>query len=178
MLTKTIGVMGSGTEPWTELAEPLGRWIAENGYNLLTGGGQGVMLSVTRGFCSVSPRTGRSIAIVPTRADPVAGFVPLDGYPNRFVDLPIITPLPRHDAGVPPNRVSRNHVNVLSSDVIVALPGGHGTADEISLARRWRKPLVCVGPASAFARIGYTDECVSCVDGVARFIASVLAEPA
>ncbi|WP_410174922.1 SLOG cluster 4 domain-containing protein [Mycetohabitans endofungorum] len=148
MLTKTIGVMGSGTEPWTELAEPLGRWIAENGYNLLTGGGQGVMLSVARGFCSISSRTGLSIAIVPTRADPVAGFVPLDGYPNRFVDLPIITPLPRHDAEAPPNRVSRNHINVLSSDVIVALPGGHGIASMTTSCAGCAVPLRNVRPTA------------------------------
>ena len=31
--------------------------------------------------------------------------------------------------------MSRNHVNVLSSDVVVALPGGPGTLSELRLAR-------------------------------------------
>ena len=36
-----IGVVGSGTEEWPELAAPLGCiWIADNGYDLLTGAGQ------------------------------------------------------------------------------------------------------------------------------------------
>ena len=38
-----IGVMGSSREEHAELAVPLGRWIAEQGFDLLTGGGGGVM---------------------------------------------------------------------------------------------------------------------------------------
>ncbi|WP_240756215.1 hypothetical protein [Pandoraea sp. XY-2] len=37
---QTIGVMGSGKQPWTELAAPLGRAIAMAGFHLLTGGGR------------------------------------------------------------------------------------------------------------------------------------------
>ncbi len=37
---------------------------------------------------------------------------------------------------------SRNHINVLSSDVIVALPGGAGTASEVTLAVRYGRPIV------------------------------------
>ena len=86
---KTIGVMGSGKEPWLAFSEPLGAWLAQAGFNLLTGGGQGVMLAVARAFAGVPGRAGRSIGILPTRADPLAGFVPLDGYPHPFVDVPI-----------------------------------------------------------------------------------------
>ena len=38
--------------------------------------------------------------------------------------------------------MSRNHLNVLSSDVIIALPGSAGTASEVRLARRYQRPLV------------------------------------
>ncbi len=37
---------------------------------------------------------------------------------------------------------SRNHINVLSSDVIVALPGGHGTRNEVALAVRYKRPVI------------------------------------
>ena len=120
---KTIGVMGPGKEPWLAFSEPLGAWLAQAGFNLLTGGGQGVMLAVARAFAGVPGRAGRSIGILPTQADPLAGFVPLDGYPHPFVDIPILTPLPRREPDAAPDTINRNYVNVLSSDLIVALPG-------------------------------------------------------
>ncbi|HDR9497647.1 TPA: DNA-binding protein [Burkholderia cepacia] len=167
---RTIGVMGSGKEPWLAFSEPLGAWLARAGFNLLTGGGQGVMLAVARAFTGVPGRAGRSIGILPTQADPLAGFVPLDGYPHPFVDIPILTPLPRREPDAEPHTINRNYVNVLSSDLIVALPGGHGTAEEIALARRWRKPLVCFGPEGAFRVLAAGATCTSSLDDVIRFV--------
>ncbi|UVE70072.1 DNA-binding protein (plasmid) [Burkholderia pyrrocinia] len=172
---RTIGVMGSGKEPWLAFSEPLGAWLAQAGFNLLTGGGQGVMLAVARAFAGVPGRAGRSIGILPTQADPLAGFVPLDGYPHPFVDIPILTPLPRREPGADPRTINRNYVNVLSSDLIVALPGGHGTAEEISLARRWGKPLVCFGPDGAFRELAGGAACTSSLDDVIRFVEDVFA---
>jgi predicted Rossmann-fold nucleotide-binding protein len=37
---------------------------------------------------------------------------------------------------------SRNHLVVLAATVLVALPGGPGTASEIQLALRYKKPLI------------------------------------
>ncbi|MGU3782183.1 SLOG cluster 4 domain-containing protein [Burkholderia metallica] len=167
---RTIGVMGSGKEPWLAFSEPLGAWLAHAGFNLLTGGGQGVMLAVARAFAGVPGRAGRSIGILPTQADPLAGFVPLDGYPHPFVDIPILTPLPRREPDAAPDTLNRNYVNVLSSDLIVALPGGHGTAEEIALAQRWRKPLVCFGPEGAFRELAAGAACTSSLDDVIRFV--------
>jgi uncharacterized protein (TIGR00725 family) len=172
---KTIGVMGSGKTPWSDLADPLGRWIASAGYNVLTGGGQGVMLAVARAFCSVPDRAGRSIAVVPTRTDSLAGFVPLDGYPNPYVDVPIVTPLPRREPDAGPDALSRNYVNILSSDVVIALPGGPGTIDEISLAQRFHKPFACFGPQREFQAMGYGGECLSSLDQVKAFVESTFA---
>ncbi|MDN7591372.1 DNA-binding protein [Burkholderia seminalis] len=172
---RTIGVMGSGKEPWLTFSEPLGAWLAQAGFNLLTGGGQGVMLAVARAFAGVPGRAGRSIGILPTRADPVAGFVPLDGYPHPFVDIPILTPLPRREPDADPHTINRNHVNVLSSDLIVALPGGPGTAQEISLAQHWRKPLVCFGPDGAFEALAADAVCTSSLDDVIRFVEAAFA---
>ena len=80
-------------------------------------------------------RAGRSIGIPPTQADPLAGFVPLDGYPHPFVDIPILTPPPRREPDAAPDTINRNYVNVLSSDLIVALPGvRHGRGDRARAA--------------------------------------------
>jgi len=169
-----IGVMGSGRCEWVEWAEPLGRRIAGAGYDLLTGGGQGVMRSSARAFSETPRRRGRSIGIVPTRSDSRHGFVVLEGYPNPYIEIPILTPLPRREADAPDGALSRNYVNVLSSDVVIALPGGQGTRDEIALARRFGKPLICFGPAAAFeflpGDVEYTDE----LEVVLRFIVSRL----
>ena len=54
---------------------------------------------------------------------------------SPYIDIPIRTGL--GDA--------RNAINVLSSDVVVALPGGAGTLSEIALAIKNGKPLVLVG---------------------------------
>ncbi|MDR3400500.1 MAG: DNA-binding protein [Pandoraea sp.] len=154
----TVGVMGSGKQPWTELAVPLGRALALAGYHLLTGGGQGVMSSVSEAFCAVPQRVGRSIGIVPTEAVGKGDeggegltFRPLPGYPNPFVEVPIVSPLPRHLPDAPAGTLSRNHINVLSSDVIVALPGSHGTRDEVGLAVRYGKPVILFGESEHFA---------------------------
>ena len=53
-----VGVMGSGTEEYADLADPLGRWLAAFGVHLLTGGGRGVMAAVGRAFHAVTPRAG------------------------------------------------------------------------------------------------------------------------
>ena len=116
-----VGVMGSGTEPHAERARPLGMWLASEGVHLLTGGGGGVMAAVSRAFFEVPDRAGRVIGVLPasTEASPPA---PPSGYPNPWVEIPLLTHLSLSGArGTDP--LSRNHLNVLSSDVIVALPG-------------------------------------------------------
>ena len=37
---------------------------------------------------------------------------------------------------------SRNHINILTSDVIVALPGDAGTLSEVRLAVRYERPII------------------------------------
>jgi uncharacterized protein (TIGR00725 family) len=145
-----VGVMGSGKAEWPDFSIPLGEWIADRGFDLLTGAGLGVMLSTARAFSTRDGRTGRSIGIVPSEAHPAFGFAPISGYPNPYIDLPILTPLPRKQADAPDDALNRNYVNVLTSDVVIALPGSQGTLDEIRLATRFAKPLICIGPTGAF----------------------------
>ena len=132
--------MGSGPEDHDGLAEPVGRLVAELGANLLTGGGRGVMATVSRAFCATPGRLGHSIAVLPAREDdPLCA--PRPGYPNPWVEIAIRTHLPlSSDRGT--EVLSRNHINVLSSDAVVALPGGAGTASETRLALRYERPLL------------------------------------
>jgi len=140
-----VGVMGSGEEGHDSLAAPLGRWIAGAGHHLLTGGGGGVMSAVSEAFASVRDRQGLVIGVL-------KGFPGRDGgvasaTPNRWVEVPIHTHLPLSGAQGT-DALSRNHINVLTADVVVVLPGGPGTRSEAELAVRYAKPVVAfVGPA-------------------------------
>jgi uncharacterized protein (TIGR00725 family) len=135
----TVGVMGSSREAHETLAAPLGALIAGLELNLLTGAGRGVMTSVSRAF--VEARTGRgiTIGIVPSASTEQPG-VPRQGSPNPYIDLPIYTHLPL--SGIHgQDRLSRNHINILTSDVVIVLPGSAGTASEVELAIRYGKPV-------------------------------------
>jgi hypothetical protein len=41
---------------------------------------------------------------------------------------------------------SRNHIVILSADVLVAFPGGAGTRSEIQLALEYGRPLLILNP--------------------------------
>ena len=114
--------------------------LAEMGVHLLTGGGGGAMESVSRAFYETPGRRGCVIGILPSaEGDPLRR--PKPGYPNRWVEIPIATHLPlsgEHGQDDP----SRNHINILSADAVVALPGGSGTLSEVKLALRYEKPVV------------------------------------
>ena len=59
-----VGVMGSGTRPSSERASALGRWLAECGVHLLTGGGGGVMAAVSKSFYETPNRQGLVIGVL------------------------------------------------------------------------------------------------------------------
>ncbi|MBI1901653.1 MAG: DNA-binding protein, partial [Planctomycetia bacterium] len=68
-------------------------------------------------------------------------YAPRRGYPNPWVEIAVRTHLPLigHRGQ---ESLSRNHINVLTPTVLVALPGGPGTASEAALAVRYRRPIV------------------------------------
>ena len=120
-----VGVMGSHADPHAERARRVGEWVARQGYHLLTGAGGGVMAAVTEAFAAVPDRPGLALGVVPSL--PGRPGTPLPGYPNPWVEIPIRVHLDRGGrAGDEPT--SRNHVNVLTSTVVILLPGGTGTA--------------------------------------------------
>lgn len=129
MRKTVIGVMGpgDGADPEAiELAHELGRLIAEQGWVLLSGGrDRGVMKAVNQGAKQVPGSL--TIGILPSAGEDAA----------PWVDIVIAT-----DLGS-----ARNNVNVLSSDVVVAVGrGGPGTASEVALALKARRPVVLLDP--------------------------------
>jgi len=125
-----VGVMGSAAEEHAALAEAAGRVIARLGCHLLTGGAGGVMRAASRAFVAEPGRRGQCIGILRAGVEP-----------NEFVEIPIRTHLSLSgDRGTDP--LSRNHVNVLTADVVVVLPGGAGTRSELELAVRYGRPVV------------------------------------
>jgi len=130
--------------------------LARMGVHLLTGGGRGVMEAASRSFFEVVDRVGLVIGILPAEdeswdraeADPGTPF----GYPNSWVELAVRTHLDarmRDGSGVR----SRNHLNILTSDVVVALPGSAGTACEVELAIRYGRPLILLGDTARAERL-------------------------
>ena len=140
MRRRVVGVMGSGREEHADLAVPLGRLVAALGAHLLTGGGAGCMRAVSAAFHAVQPRAGLCVGVVPG-VERGGGVASPAGYPNEHVELVLRTHLPLSGTQGE-SALSRNHINVLSSDAIVALPGGAGTASEIALALRYGRPVL------------------------------------
>lgn len=121
-----IGVMGGGCADARveDLARTMGQLIASAGWVLLNGGRDaGVMAASALGAAEAG---GLVIGVLPD--DDWVGIAP-------HVDVPIITGM--GDA--------RNAINVLSSRVVVALPGGAGTISEIALALKAGRPVVTLG---------------------------------
>ena len=87
-----VGVMGSGSRPHKKRAEQLGAWLASQGVHLLTGGGSGVMESVSRAFAMAENRAGLVIGVLPGMVTD-SGYRPKNGYPNPYVEIPIATHL-------------------------------------------------------------------------------------
>lgn len=141
----TVAVFGSGSDEHDDLARDIGALLARIGVNLLTGGGQGVMTSVSRSYVQ-SPRTqGICIGIIPCYSEGERAR-PKDGYPNQYVELPIYTHLP-YSGSRGKDDLSRNHINILSATAIVALPGELGTASEVSLAVDYGRPIIAYASA-------------------------------
>ncbi len=117
-----IGVMGPSAcsqETW-EIARKVGCCIAQRGGILICGGGQGVMEAAARG---VKEAGGITIGILP------GGDA---GEANAYVDIPIVT-----DIGN-----ARNVINILTSQVVIAVRGAYGTLSEIALALKCGTPVV------------------------------------
>jgi uncharacterized protein (TIGR00725 family) len=118
-----IGVMGGGraNTQQVEMAYRLGRLIAAQGWVLLNGGRRaGIMEASARGA-----HEGGGLTV---------GVLPDDDHRQQspYIQIPILTGMGS----------GRNCINVLSSDVVVACPGGAGTLSEVALALKHGRPVV------------------------------------
>jgi uncharacterized protein (TIGR00725 family) len=109
------------------LAGRLGALLARAGFVVLTGGREvGVMAAATRGAKRV--RGSLTVGVLPGKGGPAA----------PGLDVAIYTGMGH----------ARNAVNVLSSDLIIAVgSGGAGTAAEVAIAIKAGKPLVLLAPS-------------------------------
>ena len=124
--TPVIGVMGGGdVESAVESAAyELGKLIARRGWILLNGGRNcGVMSASARG----AKKAGGT----------VIGVLAGANHRGASPDLDIVIATGMGDA--------RNVINVLSSDVVVALRGGAGTLSEVALAIKNNRPVILLG---------------------------------
>lgn len=116
-----VSVIGAGVAEGetVELAESVGRLLAERGHELVCGGRGGVMAAACRGAADVG---GRTIGILPgtDRADA-----------NPYVDVAVATGLGD----------IRNALVVLNGDAVIAIAGGPGTLSEIGLALVYGRPV-------------------------------------
>ena len=67
--SRTVGVIGSGTDEHTTLAEQIGMLLARLGVNLLTGGGRGVMTAVSRAYARTERERGICIGVLPCASE-------------------------------------------------------------------------------------------------------------
>lgn len=119
-----VGVMGSASCDATTYAtaRELGRRLAEAGFVLLCGGGTGVMEAAARGATEAG---GLTIGVLPGRDA-------AESPPNPYIQVPLFTGI----------SYARNWVNVVASDVLVAVAGELGTLSEIALGLKGGKPVV------------------------------------
>jgi len=135
MATKPyIGVIGSGenvTPQVLEMAEQVGKLIAENSGILVCGGRGGVMEAACRG---AKQADGMTVGILPG--------MDREGV-NSFVDVAIPTGL---------GFAMRNFITVRTSDAIIMLHGEVGTLSEAILSYQHGKPLVALSSTGGWAK--------------------------
>jgi uncharacterized protein (TIGR00725 family) len=112
-MISVIGGEACGPEA-LDIAEKVGREIAQRGATLVCGGRGGVMEAACRGARDAG---GHTIGIMPGRSQQ-------DSPPNPYVEFPVFTGM----------GFARNVMVVLSGDAVIAIDGSYGTLSEIAYA--------------------------------------------
>lgn len=117
-----IGVVGPAdcSAEVYRLAEEVGLRIGRSGAVLVCGGRSGVMEAAAKGAKEAG---GITVGILPGDNDSNA---------NPYIDIPIVTAMGN----------ARNVINVLTSQVIIAIEGSYGTLSEIALAMKCHIPVI------------------------------------
>lgn len=127
-MQKIIGIMGPNNAAEENLKDAfeIGKYVANKGYAVLTGGlNVGVQ---NEGLKGAKESKGLTIGIMP--------FNEPDKF-SKYVDIPIITNM----------RSGRNYINALSSNLVIACGIDSGTISEISLSlvKTAKKKVIIVG---------------------------------
>lgn len=125
MAARQVAVVGASRADaaLAELAEEVGRRLAEAGCTVVCGGLGGVMEAVARGARAAG---GSTIGILP-------GDARLDA--NQWIEHTVATGMGH----------ARNLAVVASGDAVIAIGGAWGTASEVALARILGRPVVLLG---------------------------------
>ena len=121
----TISVIGGHDidKKTEELAYQTGKIVAESGAVLVCGGLSGVMQAASQGAKEAG---GLTIGLLPGKAKTDA---------NPYIDIAIATTI----------GYARNAMVACSADIIIALPGSHGTLSEICYGLVYKKPIIDLG---------------------------------
>ena len=121
----TISVIGGSEidQKVEQLAHNIGKIVAKLEAILVCGGLFGAMEAVCRGAKYAG---GTTIGILPGKEKSDA---------NPFVDIALPTSI----------GYARNTIVACSADIIIALPGSHGTRSEISYGLVFNKPIIDLG---------------------------------
>jgi uncharacterized protein (TIGR00725 family) len=119
-----VAVVGAGTpnEATDEIAEEVGRRLAEAGAIVMCGGHGGVMEAACRGAKAAG---GTTVGILPG---------PDRSGANEFVDVAVATGLGE----------ARNAVLVRAAEAVIAIGGEYGTLSEIGFALKIGRPVIGV----------------------------------
>lgn len=134
---KTIAVIGRAQRgendalpaATMDVAEAIGRLIAEGGAALITGGMTGVMEAASKGAKEAG---GLVIGVLPGRDRRSA---------NRYVDVAMPTGL----------GTARNIIDARGADAVIMIGGGVGTLNELTIAYAEGKPIVIVRGSGGWA---------------------------
>lgn len=121
----TISVLGGHDidNKVEQVAHEIGKIIAKMGAILVCGGLDGAMEAVAKGCQEAG---GITIGLLPGTSKADA---------NRYIDIALPTSI----------GYARNAMVACSADIIVALPGSHGTSCEISYGLIYDRPVIDLG---------------------------------
>ena len=117
---QVVVIGASDDNSFIDEAYKIGRYIASNGWVLITGGRGGIMKSASKGAFE---ENGIVIGILPDSDS---------DYANEYCNIVIPTGI----------GYARNMINVLSGDVIIAIGGKSGTLSELAYAWQFGKPII------------------------------------
>ncbi|MBZ0167780.1 MAG: TIGR00725 family protein [Candidatus Omnitrophica bacterium] len=121
----TVSVIGGSRidQEVEQLAHDVGKIVGEVGAVLVCGGLQGSMMAASRGAKEAG---GLTIGLLPGNDK---------GDANDFIDIALPLTI----------GFARNACVAASADVIIALPGSHGTSCEISYGLVYKRPIIDLG---------------------------------